>query len=137
MMNSLKIIVADKHEIFRTRICGLLNRQECIDIILEVEGEKELLHLIEKHNPDIVLIDQDMIADCEHDILHAINKTNKSIKIIVLALHVDVRIVHESIGMGAFGFLLKKTSYQEVMQAIDTVSQGNVFLCKESAKILF
>ncbi|MDZ7742421.1 MAG: response regulator [Bacteroidota bacterium] len=129
--------MADKHEAFRTRMCTLLDRHESFELISEVEGDKELLLEIEKRLPDIIFIDHDLITESEDDILYGIKKINGNIKIIVLSLYADPAIVHDSIEKGSFGFMLKKTSYQEVLQAIDTVSQGNVFLCKETAKILF
>jgi CheY-like chemotaxis protein len=58
--NSIKIIIADDHEIFREGLCRLLSEQEGIHIISQSTDGQEVIEQAELYNPDVVIMDISM-----------------------------------------------------------------------------
>ena len=58
--NTIKVIVADDHELFRDGIIRLLNKQKDMDVVAEASNGEQLVQLTQKHLPDVVVMDIQM-----------------------------------------------------------------------------
>ena len=126
-----KVIVVDDHDIFRDGLVSLLTMKNIADVIGEASTGKDFLKMLEKNNPDIVLMD---IAMPEMDGLTATREALKKqpdLNILVLSMFGDEKYYYEMISAGAKGFILKSSGKDELIEAIRTVANGNSYFSNE------
>jgi DNA-binding NarL/FixJ family response regulator len=124
MNQEIKIIVVDDHSIFRDGLKLVLNQIEDFHIIDEAETGIEFLKLLNKHIPDVVLMDISMPE------MNGIEATEKALikypelKIITLSSYSDHVYYYKMIKAGVQGFVQKKSGKEELEKAINAVYRG-------------
>ena len=127
-----RILIVDDHKIFREGLISMLEKKPDIEIIGEAENGREAITLFQELLPDIVIMDI-VMPDMNgvEATRHISDKTSKA-KIIGLSMHEDGRFAAEMLKAGASGFLLKDCAFEELVDAINIVRAGGIYL---SAKI--
>jgi len=126
-----KLILVDDHLIFRESLSLLLNQEGIADVIAEAGDGKEFLELLDKHRPDVVLMDISM------PIMDGIEAAQKAIaqypdlKILTLSSFGDEKYYHKMVSAGVRGFILKSTGIAELQQAIEEVANGGSWFSNE------
>lgn len=127
-MNSpITIFLVDDHALFREGLRFVLTQIPGFKVIDEAANGKEFLEKLKLQVPDIVLMD---ISMPEMDGIVATEKAlllHPSLKIITITSYGDEIYYHKMIKAGASGFVLKKTSMEELQKAIETVYAGDSF----------
>jgi DNA-binding NarL/FixJ family response regulator len=126
-MEKIKIILADDHKLVREGFKALLKKSQDFEIIAEAQNGNELLDLIEKYLPDILLVDISMPGLNGIDAIGIIKKINPNIRFIILTMHEEAEYVMKSIQSGASGYLLKNVEPEELYRAIKTVAGGEKY----------
>ncbi len=127
----LKIIICDDHKIFRNGVKSLLEHENIGTVIAEADNGNEFLDIIDKHKPDVVLMDIDMpVLDGIETTKRAI-KRHPDLKILTLSMFGDERHYREMINAGAKGFILKSSDIQELELAIKTIARGESYFSNE------
>jgi two-component system response regulator DegU len=125
--NTIKIIVADDHTLFRKAFVKLLREFQSIKAIREASHGKELLELVKKEIPDVVILDLEMP---EMDGIKACRRLVSGypeVKIIVLSIHDSKAYINHMLQVGAHAFLSKKVEPEELEKAIDSVIDKGVY----------
>ncbi len=121
MDNNVKIIIADDHPLFREGLKLLIEMEEIGEVIAEAENGKELLDLLERLNPDLVLLDIEM------PVMGGLEAARKAIvkmpglKILVVTQSYGNETYIAMLNAGVKGFVLKTAGKQELEKAIKTV----------------
>ncbi len=131
MVDKLKIIIADDHEFFRNGLKMVINRLKYAKVIGEAANGKDLLELLEKKEPDIVLIDIEMPVMNGIEATRIALETYPDLKIVALTMFEDGEYVQSMIDAGAKGFLLKNITKDVLDQALQAVSSGNSYYSPE------
>jgi len=128
-MEKIKIIIAEDHPLMRSAICSnLANESDQIEIIGQCCDGIELLELLKFKVPDIILLDIEMPRMDGLDTLKAIRERYKNnIKILVFSANSSNYLNLRLMQMGADGILFKKSSTEELINAINVVYRGFVF----------
>jgi len=128
-MEKIKIIIADDHPLMRSAICGnLTNESDQIEIIGQCCDGIELLEILKYKKPDIVILDIEMPRMDGIEVLKAIREKYKNdIKILVFSANSSNYINLRLMQMGADGILFKKSSTEELINAINIVYKDSVF----------
>ena len=132
MKNRISLVIADDHEIFRDGLALMLSKQEAVILAGQAGDGQELLQLVDETRPDMVLTDIKMpkldgIAAAKR-ILQRYPET----KIIALSMFEEEDLIVEMLEAGAKGYLLKNADKREILEAIFTVNDGNIFYCKHT-----
>jgi len=139
-MNSLdkkvKILLADDHRILRLGLRELLGKKTGFEVIAEAENGRDAIKLSRKFLPDVVLMDITMPDLNGVDATQQIMTECPGTKVIILSVHSEQRFVAEVIKAGASGYILKDCNFDEIIQAIDTVTSGSIYLCSRIATVL-
>jgi DNA-binding NarL/FixJ family response regulator len=127
-MEPIKIALVDDHRLFRSGISLLLNNFHEYKVIFEAANGDDMIHKITpKLKPDIMLLDMNMpIMDGSSTARWLIDHYPE-ISIIVLSMIDDPERVLAMIRMGVKGYLLKDAEPSEFEQALQKVSQGDVY----------
>jgi len=125
----IRVIVADDHAIFREGLIKMLVSAPAIDVIGNAGSGEEALRLILEEKPDVAVIDismpgMDGLQMMEH--LHR-DKLDDT-KIIFLTMHNNTSLASKAIRLGAFGYVLKESTFKDLVYAIETVASGRKFI---------
>ena len=128
-MEKIKIIIADDHPLMRSAICtNLTNESDQIEIIGQCCDGIELLEILKYKKPDIVILDIEMPRMDGIEVLKAIREIYKnSLKVLVFSANSSNYINLRLMRMGADGILYKKSSTEELINAINIVYKDSVF----------
>lgn len=132
MKNTISLIIADDHEIFRDGLALMLSKQEAVSLVGQAGDGYDLLRLVEETKPDMVLTDIKMPGLDGISAAKILLQKYPELKIIALSMFEEEDLIVEMLETGAKGYLLKNADKKEIMEAILTVNQGNIFYCKHT-----
>jgi DNA-binding NarL/FixJ family response regulator len=125
---AIKIILADDHRLMREGLRSLLETQPGIEIVAEAENGRETLQLVQKHKPDVIVMDISMPDLNGIDATRQIVSEFPKIKIIALSMHTNKKFIVEMLTAGASGYLVKDSALEELSKAINAVINNKVYL---------
>ena len=120
----IKLILADDQDLIRRGLKALLKTDPEIDVIGEAVNGESCLKLLENLNPDLILMDIRMPIMDGVAATKAIQSQFPDVKVLILTTFADREYVQKAIKMGAVGYLLKDTPFDELTQAIRLAQKG-------------
>jgi DNA-binding NarL/FixJ family response regulator len=135
-MDAYTIILADDHAMLREGIRKIIERIEGVVISGEVNDGLELLELLKKSNPNLVILDISMPNLRGLEAIREIKKTYPKVKILVLTMHKKKEFLRQALQDGADGFLLKEDAGSELIRAVQTVRNGGKYLSPLLSSVL-
>ena len=130
---SIRILVAEDHEIVRDGICAIISQQSDMQVVAAAEDGEWAVKLYQEHQPDVVLMDLRMPAMEGVDAIAKIRSDFSTAKIIILTTYDTDEDIYKGLQAGAKGYLLKDTSAEELATAIRTVDKGKKYVPQEVA----
>ena len=130
--SKIRLVIADDHKIIRESLGMLLSHIDNIEIVGEASNGKELLGLLENIAADIILMDISMPEMNGIEATTIVNSKKPWIKIIGLSIHSQAVIIKKMLAAGAFGYVTKNSSSNEIFTAIDKVRNNQKYLCPEA-----
>lgn len=124
---SLRILLADDHEIVRRGLCSLLQAQPEWEVCGEAADGREAVDMAEKLRPEIVVLDIGMPNMNGLEATRQILRANPEIKVLVLTLHDSDQIVRDVLDAGARGFLLKTDAARDLIAAVEALQRGKIY----------
>jgi DNA-binding NarL/FixJ family response regulator len=135
-MDAYTIILADDHAMLREGIRKIIERIEGVLISGEANDGLELLELLKKSIPNLVILDISMPNLRGLEAIREIKKTYPQVKILVLTMHKKKEFLRQALRDGADGFLLKEDAGGELIRAVQTVRNGGKYLSPLLASVL-
>ena len=127
-MGYCKIILADDHLMFRQGIKKILEEINDIEVIGEARDGLELLSLVKKMPPDIVILDISMPNIRGIEATREIKMIDAKIKVLILTMHKSREYLFHAISAGAEGYLLKEDADSELFSAIEKIRRGRAYI---------
>jgi len=136
-MQTIRVLLADDHALFRSGLTALLHNAGDIEIVGEAKDGHEALAKAEELVPDVILMDLYMPGLHGVEATGAIKKKLPQVKIIILTISEEDADLFDAIKVGAHGYLVKKIEPEVLIETLRRVSNGEVFLSGRTAgKIL-
>jgi two-component system response regulator NreC len=136
MPKHIGVLIADDHVIVRSGLRLLLESEADIRVVGEAADGVEAISLVEKHAPDVILMDISMPGMDGMEATRRVKARWPHIKILVLTMHRSDEYFFEMLKAGASGYLLKGAETSELIHAIRVVGRGEVFLYPSMAQKL-
>jgi DNA-binding NarL/FixJ family response regulator len=133
---STRVILADDHGIVRDGLRALLGQLRDIEVVAEADNGRTAVELAKKHRPDLVILDVSMPDLNGIEAARHIHEAVPTARIIGLSMHADKRFVAEMLRAGASGYVLKDAAFEELHQAIASVMNGQIYLCRRIAGVV-
>jgi len=120
---SIKVLVADDHEVVRHGVASLLNGSD-IKIVAEAANGEEALQLARKHRPQVVLLDIRMPQADGLATLEQLRAEMPETKVVILSTYDNPTYVARAVALGASDYVLKGSTRQELITAITAAAKG-------------
>jgi DNA-binding NarL/FixJ family response regulator len=127
-MDKITIVLADDHPIVHEGLRVLLEAEPDFTVIGEANDGLDAIRLIEKRQPHVLLVDLAMPNLGGLEVTRQVKKRFPQVQVIVLSMHANEAYVLEALSSGASGYILKGSSFSEVIRGIREVSAGERFL---------
>lgn len=128
---SITVFLADDHAVVRDGLRHLLEAQPDIKVVGDAANGRQTLHLIERLNPDVAIMD---IAMPELNGIEAARKIRTdcpSTQVIILSIYSTEEHVSRALQAGARGYVLKESAGIEVVNAVRAVHSGHHYLSQK------
>lgn len=133
-MNSIRVIIADDHNLVRAGFRVLLESLPGIDVVAEASDGLAALRLIENLQPHVVLMDIAMSGLNGLEATRRITRQHPYVRVIILSMHASEEYVLQALRAGASGYLLKDAGTAELEIAIKAVARGETYLSPPVSK---
>lgn len=135
-MLPIRLMLADDHEIVRAGLRMLLETQTDMEIVAEVSSGAEAIELARTHKPDVVLLDVALPDMNGMETTRQIKACCPSVAVLALTIHEEEDYLFQMLDAGASGYVPKRAAPEDLLRAIRTVHQGEVFLHSSVASAL-
>jgi DNA-binding NarL/FixJ family response regulator len=136
MPDTIKVIIADDHTLFRTGVKTSLSFYKDIEFLGEAENGMQLLNLVKFLRPDIILLDIQMPIMDGIATLPEVKKILPEVKIIMLTMNDDVSMISRLMEIGANSYLTKNSDSETIYQAIRTCYENEFFFNEYTNKAM-
>lgn len=124
----LRIVLIDDNANHLRGIKELINLESSYDVVGTTTSANLGINLVKKHHPDIVLMDINMPEKDGLQTIQAITKLNLSTRIIALSGYDDSDLIYRAMKLGAKGYVLKTMASVKLINAIEEVASGKIYL---------
>ena len=128
MGKKFRVVLADDHILVRRGLRRILEENSNLEIAGEVGDGLELLSLLNKIGPDMVILDVSMPNLRGIEAIPEIRQVRPEVKVLVLTMYKESEYLHQAISAGANGYLLKEDAEGELFTAIETIQRGKIYI---------
>ncbi|MCK1424473.1 response regulator transcription factor [Bradyrhizobium sp. 147] len=125
----MKVLIVDDHTLIREALHAVLKELKREAVILEASSSREAMHIVEEH-PDIslILLDINLPDRDGFSVLCELRQRYATIAIVILSSSDDQDTVRRAFKLGALGFIPKTTEREVMLNAIELVFSGGVYI---------
>ncbi len=124
----MRVLLVDDHSIVRDGLRLCMGAADRYEVVGEAENGRSAVELATELTPDVVIMDVAMPG------MNGIEATRQVValpnppKVVVLSMHSDREFVVEALRAGASGYLMKASAFDELLRAMDAVTEGKTYL---------
>jgi DNA-binding NarL/FixJ family response regulator len=135
-MANKRIVIADAHEVVRSGLRLLLEAQNGWEVVGEAANGKEALALIEKHVPEVAIIDYMLPFENGIEVTRRIKAGQIPTEVLLFTMHNSDVLIKEAFKAGAKAFLLKSEAYQELLTAIEALLMHQPYISGPASELM-
>ena len=128
MASPFSILLADDHVMFRRGVRRIIQGINDVEVVGEASDGFELLELLKKTTPQLVILDISMPNLRGLEATREIKIINPAVKVLILTMHKDKEYLYHAFSAGAEGYLLKEDADSELISAIDSLRKGGTYI---------
>ena len=132
----IKLMLADDHAMLREGLRSKFAGNSDVEVVGEAASGKELLAKIPTVKPAVIILDMKLPDANGVTLIRQIKNNLPNCRIVVLTMYDHVRYAVHALESGADGFVVKGAPFEELLQAVRTVSSGNTFVSSTMASKL-
>lgn len=132
----IKIAITDDHPLLLEGLKNILNNQNTIQVVATYPSATDMQIGLFSIEIDVLLLDINLEDANSIELIKSLKKKYPEIHIIMLSVHNEFAVINSCLAEGASGYIQKNASVEEILQGIESVYNGNIFLCNQSKQIL-
>jgi two-component system, NarL family, response regulator LiaR len=133
----IRVVFADDHEMVRIGVSAYLKAQADIDVVAEAADGEEAVRLVQKHKPDVILMDLVMEPVDGIEATRRIMEETPEAKVLIMTSFLDDEKVYPALEAGAFSYMLKTSRAADIAKAIrDTYAGQSVLEPAVATKVM-
>ncbi len=122
-----RVLIADDHPLILTGIRRTLERSDDVEVVGEASTGPQVLAMVERRRPDVLLLDLHMPGTCGADCLETIRQRWPEVKTLVLSAAEDRATIDSALNAGASAYIVKSVQPADLLSIIRQVVSGIVF----------
>jgi DNA-binding NarL/FixJ family response regulator len=136
-MDQINILIVDDHPVVRQGLRAMLSSEPDFTVMGMAASAREAIGLIERNEPDVVLMDLRMPEMEGTEAIVELRKVKPNVRILVLTNYGSDEYIVRATQAGAMGYLLKNTPQEEIVKAVRMVYRSERYVPKDIAQRLF
>ncbi|GAB2598992.1 response regulator transcription factor [Spirosoma areae] len=133
---SIRILIADDHSVVRKGIRTLLEDESDMQIVGEAADGDEAIALLSGIQTDVLLLDITMPRMSGIDALKVISQQYPKVRTLMFSMHNNPDYILKAVQNGAAGYLLKDTNQEEILRAVRTVVDGELYYPPNASSVI-
>ena len=133
---TIKIVLADTHQLIRRGLAQLLAGEPDMQVVGEAEDYRTTLEAIQEFSPQVVIMGISLPDLNGVEATRRILSQYPGVKVLTLSMHSDSLFVLNMLNAGASGYLLKDCALEELVKAIRTVVTQKIYLSSNLSNLL-
>ncbi len=134
--NSMKIFLTDDHAILLDGLVNILKQESELEIVGTAGTVQDTLDQLTRTKVDLLITDFNLPDSDGLALVQKVKRKYPHMKVIVLSMHDEAHLVKEILKEGVDGYILKKDSHEELINAVTAVKNGKVYLSSEINRML-
>lgn len=126
--SAIRAVLADDHPVFRHGVADLLTSAGEVDIVASVDNGAAAVQAVVDHTPDIAVLDIAMPDLNGVSVVRKLRELGSPVRAIILSVYESRVYVEQAFEAGACGYVLKRSAFQNIAQAVRAVSAGGTYL---------
>ena len=135
-MASLRVLVADDHEIVRKGLCSIVDEQADWEIAGEASDGREAVDKAKALRPDVSVVDVSMPGLNGLEATRQILRHDAEAKVLILTMHESDLLIREVLDAGARGYLLKSDASRELVAAVEAIRHNKTYFTARVAQMV-
>lgn len=127
-MSKKTILLVDDHEVVRIGLKSLLEHNDQFEVVAEAATAKEAVEMVEKHHPDVVLMDIRLPGPSGIEATEEITQRWPDVRVVILTSYAEDEMLFSAIRAGASGYVLKQIGAEGLITAIEAACRGEALL---------
>ena len=127
LTNKMKIVLVDDHSILLDGLKKLIQEDDMLTVVDAVDNLPDAIRSIDKHKPELVITDYNLGEDDGLSLVQKVKRILPETRFIVLSMHDESHLVKEILKEGINGYVLKKDTKAELLEAIYSVRAGKMY----------
>ncbi len=132
----IRIVLVDDHAVLRSGLHALLDKEPDLEVVDQTGSGTNAIRITEEKPYDVLLLDISMPGLSGPRVAEEVLKRKPNIAIVVLTMHEDEHYLRELFQIGAKGFVLKRSTGDELVQAVRAVYRGDSYIDPAMANLL-
>jgi two-component system response regulator NreC len=129
--DTIRVILADDHELVREGLALLLGQAEGIDVVGAVGNVEQALRVVAAQQPDVLVLDLRMPGGSSIDALPRFAAVAPHTAVVILTMHHHPACARAALAAGAHGYVLKESAGAELVQAVRVTHAGCTYLAPQ------
>lgn len=129
-----RVLVVEDHAIIREGVCLLLQREPDIQVVGAVGTGEDAVSFVQRNKPDVVVMDLGLPGISGLEATREIKKDNPDVRVLALTMYTDDEYLLGMLDAGAAGYLLKQSAVNDLVPAVRTISNGQIFLHPQATR---
>ena len=135
-MRKIRILLADDHQLMRSGVRLMLEREADLTVIGEASDGREAVSLAKSLKPEVVVMDIGMPNLNGIEAARQMTQENAELAIVMVSMHSDETYVLRALKAGARGYLLKDSAEADLIKAVHAVAGGKSFFSPAVSRLL-
>ncbi len=133
----IRTLVVDDHRLMREGMTSLLLGDDAIEVVGDAESGEDLLNVLEKKMPDVILMDIIMGGMTGIEATRWIKEQDQNVRVILVSMEVKKEFLSAGIQCGINGYIPKDSDKETMITAIRTVYGGDRYFTDAITKLVF
>jgi DNA-binding NarL/FixJ family response regulator len=135
-MGTLRVLVADDHEIVRRGLRSIVEEQAGWEVVGEACDGREAVDKARTLKPDVTVLDISMPVLNGLEATRQILRQNTETKVLILTMHESDPLIREVLDAGASGFLLKSDATRDLVSAVEAIRRNKSYFTSHVAQMV-